>query len=60
VAPTGCLIGRVRLGARSSVWHGAVLRADGDEIRVGAGSNIQDNCVLHADPGSLFWSATAS
>ena len=51
VAPTGLLVGRVRLGAASSVWYGAVLRADGDEIRVGAGSNVQDNCVLHADPG---------
>jgi carbonic anhydrase/acetyltransferase-like protein (isoleucine patch superfamily) len=51
VAPTGLLIGRVRLGVGSSVWYGAVLRADGDEIRVGVGSNVQDNCVLHADPG---------
>jgi carbonic anhydrase/acetyltransferase-like protein (isoleucine patch superfamily) len=51
VAPTALLIGRVRLGPRSSVWYGAVLRADGDEIRVGTGSNVQDNCVLHADPG---------
>jgi carbonic anhydrase/acetyltransferase-like protein (isoleucine patch superfamily) len=51
VAPTGLVIGRVRLGAASSVWYGAVLRADGDEIRVGTGSNVQDNCVLHADPG---------
>jgi carbonic anhydrase/acetyltransferase-like protein (isoleucine patch superfamily) len=51
VAPTGLLVGRVRLGAASSVWYGAVLRADGDEISVGSGSNVQDNCVLHADPG---------
>jgi len=51
VAPTGLLIGRVRLGAASSIWYGAVLRADGDAIQVGAGSNVQDNCVLHADPG---------
>jgi carbonic anhydrase/acetyltransferase-like protein (isoleucine patch superfamily) len=51
VAPTGLLVGRVLVGAASSVWYGAVLRADGDEIRVGSRSNVQDNCVLHADPG---------
>jgi carbonic anhydrase/acetyltransferase-like protein (isoleucine patch superfamily) len=51
VAPTGLLVGRVRLGAGSSVWYGAVLRADGDDVQVGDGSNVQDNCVLHADPG---------
>jgi carbonic anhydrase/acetyltransferase-like protein (isoleucine patch superfamily) len=51
VAPTAVLVGRVRLGAGSSVWYGAVLRGDGDDIHIGAGSNVQDNCVLHADPG---------
>ena len=51
VAPTAVLVGRVRLGAGASAWYGAVLRADGDEIGVGAGSNVQDGCVLHADPG---------
>lgn len=34
-----------------SVWYGAVLRADGDRIVVGEESNLQDGCVLHADPG---------
>ena len=51
VAPTAVLVGAVRLGPRSSAWYGAVLRADGDAITVGAGSNVQDGCVLHADPG---------
>ena len=51
VAPTAVLVGRVRLGSRSSVWYGAVLRGDGDAIVVGAGSNVQDGCVVHADPG---------
>ena len=51
VAPTAVLVGPVRLGPRSSAWYGAVLRADGDTITVGAGSNVQDGCVLHADPG---------
>ena len=51
VAPGATLVGRVTLGEGASVWYGAVLRADGDTIGVGAGSNVQDGCVLHADPG---------
>jgi carbonic anhydrase/acetyltransferase-like protein (isoleucine patch superfamily) len=51
VAPGATLIGAVTLEAHSSVWYGCVLRADGDEIRVGAGSNVQDLTVIHADPG---------
>ena len=39
------------LGEESSVWYGAVLRGDTELIRVGARTNIQDGCVLHADPG---------
>lgn len=52
VAPTATLIGRVELAPDSSVFFGAVLRADRDAIRIGAGSNVQDNAVLHGDPGS--------
>ncbi len=51
VAPTASVIGRVRLGPRASVWYGAVVRADQESIEVGAASNVQDGCVLHADPG---------
>jgi len=51
VAPGAVLVGAVTLAADSSVWYGAVLRADLALIRVGAGSNVQDNAVLHADPG---------
>lgn len=50
-APGSCLIGRVHLASEASVWYGTVLRADNETIRVGAGTNIQDGCVLHADPG---------
>ena len=45
------VIGRVRLGAGSSVWPGAVLRGDIEEIVVGEGSNVQDNAVIHTDFG---------
>ncbi len=52
VAPTATAIGNVHLGEESSVWFGAVLRGDTDLISVGDRTNIQDNAVLHADPGS--------
>ena len=47
LAPNATLIGRVHVGDRSSIWFGAVLRADSEDIRVGAGTSIQDNAVLH-------------
>ncbi|PRY69926.1 carbonic anhydrase/acetyltransferase-like protein (isoleucine patch superfamily) [Glaciihabitans tibetensis] len=52
VAPTATLIGAVTLAANSSVLFGAVLRADRAEIRIGAGSNLQDNVVVHGDPNT--------
>lgn len=51
VAPTAAVMGNVELGPQSSVWFGAVLRGDNDLIKIGAQSNIQDNSVLHTDPG---------
>lgn len=41
------VIGEVSLGENASVWPGAVLRGDVNSIRIGAGTNIQDNSVLH-------------
>jgi carbonic anhydrase/acetyltransferase-like protein (isoleucine patch superfamily) len=51
IAPTAVVIGRVRLGKNASVWFGAVLRGDNDPILIGENSNIQDNAVVHTDPG---------
>ncbi|PXW96218.1 carbonic anhydrase/acetyltransferase-like protein (isoleucine patch superfamily) [Sphaerotilus hippei] len=51
VADSADVIGRVHLGEDASVWYGAVLRGDTDHIRIGRGSNIQDNSVLHTDQG---------
>jgi carbonic anhydrase/acetyltransferase-like protein (isoleucine patch superfamily) len=51
VAPGAVLVGRITLGRASSVWYGSVLRADDDEIVVGAECNIQDLCCLHVDAG---------
>lgn len=52
VAPGATVIGDVQLGARSSVWFGAVLRGDVERLTIGRSTNIQDNCVLHSDPGA--------
>tara|TARA_R110000787_G_scaffold20888_1_gene62182 strand:- start:747 stop:1265 length:519 start_codon:yes stop_codon:yes gene_type:complete len=51
VAPDANLIGKVVLEAGASVWFGCTLRGDNEEIRVGKGSNVQENCVLHTDIG---------
>ncbi|WP_283178030.1 gamma carbonic anhydrase family protein [Gemmobacter sp. 24YEA27] len=51
VAPSADLIGKLRLGPGSNIWFGAVLRGDNELIDVGAGTNIQENAVLHTDPG---------
>ena len=50
-APSADLIGDVRLGARASVWFGAVIRADNTPILIGEESNIQDGAIGHSDPG---------
>src|SRR5919202_4582460 len=49
IAPTAVLIGDVVVEEGASVWFGAVLRADFNKIVVGAGSSVQDNCVLHTN-----------
>ncbi len=51
VAPDANVIGRVVLGAGASIWFGATLRGDNEEIRVGARSNVQESSVLHTDMG---------
>lgn len=52
VAPTAVLIGKVVLKRNASVWFGAVLRGDNEPITIGENSNVQDNAVLHTDPGA--------
>src|SRR3712207_3824310 len=51
LAPGATLIGDVNLHDDVSIWYSAVLRADGDRIDIGSGSNIQDGSIVHADPG---------
>jgi len=51
ISPTATIIGNVEICEGASVWFGAVLRGDTDLIKVGKNSNVQDNSVLHTDPG---------
>jgi carbonic anhydrase/acetyltransferase-like protein (isoleucine patch superfamily) len=54
IAPSAFVIGKVRLGRDVSVWFGSVLRGDSGYLNVGDGTNIQENCVFHTDPGVPF------
>lgn len=51
VADSANVIGKVRIEAQASVWFGTTIRGDNDQIVVGENSNVQENCVLHTDPG---------
>lgn len=51
IAPSAAVMGRVILRANASIWFGAVLRGDNEPITIGENSNVQDNAVLHTDPG---------
>jgi len=51
LAPTATVIGRATIDAGASLFYGAVVRADMDRVVLGAGSNLQDNVVVHTDYG---------
>ena len=51
IANTATVVGDILLGDNVGIWFGAVLRGDNERISVGDGTNIQDCCVLHSDPG---------
>lgn len=52
VAPGAIIIGDVTLEEETSVWSNAVLRGDMAPIRIGRGSNVQENCTIHLDAGT--------
>lgn len=54
VAPSAMVIGDARLARDASIWWGSVVRADSERIEIGEGSNIQDNCTMHTDPGFVL------
>ena len=51
VAPDANIIGNVKLADKVSVWFGSTIRGDNEPITIGAGSNIQENTVIHTDLG---------
>ena len=51
IAANATVIGNVILRTDASVWFNCVLRGDNECIEIGEGSNVQDGCVLHTDPG---------
>lgn len=51
IADTARVFGKVTLGNNCSIWFGAVLRGDTDHITLGSNSNVQENAVIHVDPG---------
>ena len=51
IAHDANVIGNVVLNRLTSVWFGATIRGDNEEITIGSGSNIQENSVLHTDLG---------
>lgn len=51
IAPDANVIGKIVVEEGASIWFGATLRGDNEEIRIGAGSNVQENTVMHTDMG---------
>ena len=51
IAPGAVVLGDVSLGAGASIWFNAVVRGDTEQIVIGSDTNVQDLCLLHADPG---------
>lgn len=51
LSPAAGIVGDVVIGAQCSVFGGAQIRGDEDVVRIGARSNIQENCCLHTDRG---------
>ncbi len=52
VAPTASVIGDVEIASGASVWFNATVRGDMAGVRIGPGTSVQDNCVIHTDEGS--------
>lgn len=52
IAPGAHVLGNVFLGSEVSIWYNAVLRADFDKIEIGNRTNVQENVIMHVDPGS--------
>lgn len=51
IAPSASVIGSVVMENNTSIWFNSTVRGDNDSITIGEGSQVQDGCVLHTDPG---------
>lgn len=51
IAPTATVIGNVIVSEEASIWFGVVIRGDNEPITIGERSNVQDNTMIHTDPG---------
>ena len=51
IAPDATVIGDVQMAKDSSIWFNCTLRGDNEPIIIGEGTNVQDNAVIHTDPG---------
>jgi len=51
VAPTAVVVGNVKIGSDVGIWFGCVLRGDNEPIEIGDRTNVQENTVMHTDPG---------
>jgi carbonic anhydrase/acetyltransferase-like protein (isoleucine patch superfamily) len=51
LAPNATLRGQLTIGADASIWFGVVIRADTAPVTIGRATNVQDNSVIHVDPG---------
>lgn len=51
VADNATVCGQVTLAANANVWYSVTLRSEFEPIEIGEGSNIQDGCTVHVDPG---------
>lgn len=52
IAESADLIGGITIGELASVWFQTVIRADDEPITIGKGTNVQDGCIIHIDPGN--------
>lgn len=51
ISETAAIIGKATINAKASIWSNVTIRGDNEMITIGAGSNVQEGCVLHTDPG---------
>ena len=59
IAPNATVAGDVEIGPRSSIWFGCTVRGDVNIVRIGKGTNLQDNSVIHVARSGHAWSVSS-